>query len=168
MAPTSIQNQILRVDLTERRCWTERPGDDFFRKYLGGRNLIAHYLLAETPRGADAFDPVNRLVFAMGPTTGVALPGAGRHSVGAKSPLTGLFGESEAGGYWGAELKQAGWDGIVIQGRASEPVYLWIKDDQVEFRDAGHLWGQITGPWKRLSAKSSATSRSASPRSARR
>ena len=146
MAPTSIQNRILRVDLTERRCWTERPGDAFFRKHLGGRNLIAHYLLTETPRGADAFDPVNRLVFAMGPTTGVALPGAGRHSVGAKSPLTGLFGESEAGGYWGAELKQAGWDGIVIQGRASDPVYLWIKDDQIEFRDAGRLWGQITGP----------------------
>ena len=146
MAPTSIQNRILRVDLTERRCWTEQPGDAFFRKHLGGRNLIAHYLLTETPRGADAFDPVNRLVFAMGPTTGVALPGASRHSVGAKSPLTGLFGESEAGGYWGAELKQAGWDGIVIQGRASEPVYLWIKDDQIEFRDAGHLWGQITGP----------------------
>ena len=146
MAPTAIQNRILRVDLTERRCWTERPGDAFFRKHLGGRNFIAHYLLTETPRGADAFDPVNRLVFAMGPTTGVALPGAGRHSVGAKSPLTGLFGESEAGGYWGSELKQAGWDGIVIQGRASEPVYLWIKDDQVEFRDASHLWGQITGP----------------------
>ena len=146
MAPTSIQNRILRVDLTERRCWTEQPGDAFFRKHLGGRNLIAHYLLTETPRGANAFDPVNRLVFAMGPTTGVALPGAGRHSVGAKSPLTGLFGESEAGGYWGAELKQAGWDGIVIQGRSSEPVYLWIKDNQIEFRDAGHLWGQITGP----------------------
>lgn len=146
MAPTAIQNRILRVDLTERRCWTERPGDAFFRKHLGGRNFIAHYLLTETPRGADAFDPVNRLVFAMGPTTGVALPGAGRHSVGAKSPLTGLFGESEAGGYWGSELKQAGWDGIVIEGRASEPVYLWIKDDQVEFRDASHLWGKITGP----------------------
>lgn len=146
MAPTAIQNRILRVDLTERRCWTEQPGDAFFRKHLGGRNFIAHYLLRETPRGADAFDPVNRLVFAMGPTTGVALPGAGRHSVGAKSPLTGLFGESEAGGYWGSELKQAGWDGIVIQGRASEPVYLWIKDDQVEFRDASHLWGKITGP----------------------
>ncbi len=146
MAPTAIQNRILRVDLTERRCWSEQPGDAFFRKHLGGRNFIAHYLLTETPRGADAFDPVNRLVFAMGPTTGVALPGAGRHSVGAKSPLTGLFGESEAGGYWGSELKQAGWDGIVIQGRASEPVYLWIKDDQVEFRDATHLWGKITGP----------------------
>ena len=66
MAPTAIQNRILRVDLTERRCWSEQPGDAFFRKHLGGRNFIAHYLLTETPRGADAFDPVNRLVFAMG------------------------------------------------------------------------------------------------------
>ncbi len=144
--PTSIQNRILRVDLTERRVWTETPGPAFFRKYLGGRNVIAHYLLSEVPAGVDALDPANRLIFAMGPITGVALPGAGRHSVGAKSPLTGLFGESEAGGYWGSELKQAGWDGVVVQGRASAPVYLWIEDDRVEIRAADHLWGQITGP----------------------
>ena len=143
---TSIRNQILRVDLTSGRVWTERPGEAFFRTYLGGRNLIAYYLLKEVPRGIDAYDPENRLVFAMGPVTGIALPGAARHSVGAKSPLTGLFGEAEAGGYWGSELKQAGWDGIVVQGRADRPVYLWIEDEDVQIRDASHLWGQITGP----------------------
>ena len=144
--PTSVHNRILRVDLTTNRTWTQSPGEQFFRTYLGGRNVIAHYLLTEVPRGTDALDPANRLVFAMGPVTGVALPGAGRHSVGAKSPLTGLFGESEAGGYWGSELKQAGWDGIVIEGRANTPVYLWINDQDVEVRDATHLWGQVTGP----------------------
>ena len=143
---TSVWNRILRVDLSAGRTWTERPGLAFFRKYVGGRSLIAHYLLSEVPRGIDAFDPQTRLIFAMGPITGVALPGAGRHSVGGKSPLTGLFGEAEAGGYWGAELKQAGWDGIVIQGQAAQPVYLWIKDQEVEIRAAGHLWGQLTGP----------------------
>ena len=144
--PTSIQNQILRVNLSNGRIWTEKPGISFFRSHLGGRNFIAHYLLTEIPKGSDALDPVNRLVFAMGPVTGIALPGAGRHSVGAKSPLTGLFGESEAGGYWGSELKQAGWDGLVIEGKAETPVYLWIKDQVVEIRDARHLWGQVTGP----------------------
>ena len=144
--PGSIHDRILRIDLADGRIWTERLGREFFRKYLGGRNLIAYYLLTEVPDGIDAFDPENRLVFAMGPITGVALPGAGRHSVGAKSPLTGLFGESEAGGYWGAELKQAGWDAVVVQGRAQSPVYLWINDQEIEIRDASHLWGELTGP----------------------
>ena len=143
---TSIMDRILRVDLTSGRIWTESHGEAFYRKYLGGRNVIAHYLLSEVPAGVDALDPENRLVFAMGPITGIALPGAGRHSVGAKSPLTGIFGESESGGYWGSELKQAGWDGIVIHGKAAKPTYIWIKDQSVELRDATHLWGQITGP----------------------
>src|SRR5262249_15847554 len=77
--------------------------------------------------------------------TGAPVPGAGRHSVGAKSPLTGGFGESESGGYWGAELKRAGWDAIVVHGVSPSPVYLWINDSAVEFRDASHLWGRITG-----------------------
>ena len=80
-----------------------------------------------------------------GPVTGAPLPGAGRHSVGAKSPLTGGFGEAEAGGFWGAELKHAGYDGIVVQGKAEKPVYLWIDETTVEIRDAAHLWGKRTG-----------------------
>src|SRR6476660_8704775 len=107
--------------------------------------MIGHYLLTEVPQGIDAFDPENRLIFAMGVLTGTPFPGSGRHSVGAKSPLNGGFGESEAGGFWGAELKHAGWVGIVFQGRAEKPVYLWINEDTVELRDAGHLWGKITG-----------------------
>src|SRR5574341_2250213 len=138
-------NKILHVSLGDRRTWTEEPGDAFFRRYAGGRGLIAHYLLKYVPKGADPLGPENVLVIAPGVLTGAPVPGAGRHSVGAKSPLTGGFGESESGGYWGAELKRAGWDGIVFHGVSPTPVYLWINQDAVEFRDASHLWGKITG-----------------------
>lgn len=138
-------NKILHVSLGDRRTWIEEPGEQFFRRYAGGRGLIAHYLLEYVPKGADPLGPDNILVFAPGVITGAPVPGAGRHSVGAKSPLTGAFGESESGGYWGAELKRAGWDAIVIHGISPSPVYLWINDGAVEFRDAAHLWGRITG-----------------------
>jgi aldehyde:ferredoxin oxidoreductase len=138
-------NKILHVSLGDRRTWIEEPGDEFFRRYAGGRGLIAHYLLEYVPKAADPLGPDNILVFAPGVITGAPVPGAGRHSVGAKSPLTGAFGESESGGYWGAELKRAGWDAIVVHGVSASPVYLWINDSAVEFRDAAHLWGRITG-----------------------
>ncbi len=138
-------NKILHVNLTERSTRIEEPGDVFFRRYGGGRGLIAHYLLKYVPKGADPLGPDNVLVFAPGVLTGAPVPGAGRHSVGAKSPLTGGFGESESGGFWGAELKRAGWDGIVVHGVSATPVYLWINESSVEFRDATHLWGKITG-----------------------
>ena len=138
-------NKILHVNLTERRTWIEEPGDAFFRHYGGGRGIIAHYLLKYVPKGAEPLGPDNVLIFAPGVLTGAPVPGAGRHSVGAKSPLTGGFGESEAGGFWGAELKRAGWDGIVVHGASAAPVYLWINEGNVEIRDASHLWGKITG-----------------------
>jgi aldehyde:ferredoxin oxidoreductase len=138
-------NKILHVNLTERRTWIEEPGDAFFRHYGGGRGIIAHYLLKYVPKGAEPLGPDNVLIFAPGVLTGAPVPGAGRHSVGAKSPLTGGFGESEAGGFWGAELKRAGWDGIVVHGVSAVPVYLWINEGNVEIRDASHLWGKITG-----------------------
>src|SRR5437899_7538746 len=134
-------NKILHVNLSDRTTWIEEPGDAFFRRYAGGRGMIAHYLLKYVPRGADPLGPDNVLIIAPGILTGAPVPGAGRHSAGAKSPLTGGFGESEAGGLWGAELKRAGWDGIVVKGAATSPVYIYIKDDQVEIRDAEHLWG---------------------------
>jgi len=137
-------NKVLHVNLTDRSTWVEQPGDAVYRQLLGGRAFIARYLL-QMPAGADPLGPDNVLVFAPGVMTGVALPGAGRHSVGAKSPLTGGFGESESGGFWGAELKKAGWDAIVVHGAAATPVYLWVNEDTVEFRDAGHLWGTVTG-----------------------
>jgi len=133
--------RILRVDLTGRTTSVEEMDGPTFRRNPGGRALIAHYLLREVPVGADALSPDNVLVFAMGVLTGTPLSGASRHAVGAKSPISGGFGEAEVGGFWGAELKRAGWDGIVVTGAASSPVYLFIRDDQVEIRDAAHLWG---------------------------
>ncbi len=145
MDRTGYWNKILHVDLTAGTTRIEEPGDAFFRLYGGGRGLIGHYLLKYVPTNADPLGPDNVLIFAPGVLTGAPVPGAGRHSVGAKSPLSGGFGESEAGGFWGAELKRAGWDAIVVHGAAVKPVYLWINDDAVEVRDASHLWGKITG-----------------------
>ena len=138
-------NKILHVDLTTGATSVEEPGDAFFRRYGGGRGFIGHYLLKFVPDHADPLGPDNVLVFAPGVLTGSPVPGAGRHSVGAKSPLSGGFGEAEAGGFWGAELKRAGWDAIVVHGVSSEPVYLSINEGEVELRDARHLWGKVTG-----------------------
>jgi aldehyde:ferredoxin oxidoreductase len=136
-------DKILHVDMTAGTTWTESLGDAWFRKFGGGRALIAHYLLKDVPAGADALSPENVLVFAPGVVTGSPVPGAGRHSVGGKSPLNNGFGESEAGGYWGAELKRAGWDGIIVHGASQTPKYLWIKDGEVELRDATQHWGKV-------------------------
>ncbi len=122
----------------------ETPDEGFYRRYMGGWNFIAYYLLKEIPRGADPLGPENVLVFATGAITGAPIGGAGRSHVGAKSPLTGGFGESDVGGWWGAELARAGYDAIVVKGRAERPVYLWLKDGEVEIRPAEHLWGALT------------------------
>jgi aldehyde:ferredoxin oxidoreductase len=143
--PNGYWDRIAHVNLATGISWVEALGEQFWRRHLGGRSLIAHYLLRGVPQGADPLGADNLLIFACGVLTGLPFPGAGRHSVGAKSPLTGLFGESEAGGFWGAELRHAGWDAIVLHGRAERPVYLWIKDDTIELRQAEHVWGRETG-----------------------
>jgi aldehyde:ferredoxin oxidoreductase len=136
--------QILRVNLSTGELWADKPDDSLYRKYIGGRNFILHYLLSDMPAKADPLGADNLLIFAAGLLTGAALPGTGRHAVGGKSPLTGALGSCEAGGWWGAELKRAGYDAVVIQGKAESPVYLWIRDGAVEIRDAAPLWGKLT------------------------
>ncbi|UCC62255.1 MAG: aldehyde ferredoxin oxidoreductase, partial [Anaerolineae bacterium] len=133
--------RILRVDLTAGQVTVETPDDVFYRRYLGGAGFIAYYLLKEVAPAADPLGPENRLIFACGPLTGAPLAGSGRNAIGALSPLTGALGESDVGGFWGAELKAAGFDAIVVKGQASSPVYLWVHDGQAELRDASHLWG---------------------------
>lgn len=133
--------KILRVNLSTRQFSTEDPPEEYYKTYLGGRGFIVHTLLQEVPRGADPLGPENKLVFSLGPITGHPFPGSGRNSVGAKSPLSGGYGESEAGGFWGAELKRSGYDAIIVEGMSDEPVYLWIKDGRPEIRDARNLWG---------------------------
>ena len=127
---------ILRVDLHESRIEIEHPTEDFYRRYGGGSALNTHYLLRNMPAGADAFSPDNVLGLSVGPATGIPVPGQSRVTCTAKSPLTGAVGDSQAGGFWPAELKHAEFDGIIVSGRADHPVYLWIHDGEAELRDA--------------------------------
>jgi aldehyde:ferredoxin oxidoreductase len=136
--------KILHVDLTSGETHVEKPGKDFYRLLVGGRAVIAHLLLRDLPPQTSPLSSDNLLIFAPGIMQGTGFPGAGRHSVGGKSPLTGALGSSEAGGWWGYEFKRAGYDALVIRGRAETPVYLWIKDGEVEIRPASHLWGLQT------------------------
>jgi aldehyde:ferredoxin oxidoreductase len=138
--------RILRVDLSSRQVSVEEPPEQYYKRYLGGRGFIAPTLLQEVAAKADPLGPDNKLIFALGPLTGMPFPGSGRNSVGAKSPLTSAFGEAEAGGFWGAELRKAGWDAVIVSGIADSPVYLSIQDEKVELRDASHLWGMEVAP----------------------
>jgi len=142
--PTGYTGKILRVNLSNNSTSIEEPGDLFYRRYFGGTALTAYYLLKELKPGIDPLGPDNKLIFSSGVITGIPAAGSGRNGVGAKSPLTGGWGDAQAGGFWGAELKRAGWDAIIIEGKADKPVYTWINDDKVEIRDASHLWGKTT------------------------
>ncbi len=139
--PNGFWGRILRVNLTSGEISVDEQDEKFYRTYLGGRGIVAHYLLKEVPADCDPLGAENILVFAASVLTGTAIPGAGRNSAGAKSPLTGGFGEGEAGGNWGVNLRWAGYDGLVISGRSEQPVYLWITNHHIELRDATHLWG---------------------------
>jgi aldehyde:ferredoxin oxidoreductase len=142
--PSGYTGQILHVNLTDGTISIETPSETFYRRYLGGNGLIGYYLLQEVPPRTDPLGPENVLVFAAGPVTGVPVAGGGRSHAGAKSPLTGGYGEADTGGFFGAEMRAAGFDAVVVRGPAAEPVYLWIHDGEVEMRPAGHLWGLMT------------------------
>jgi aldehyde:ferredoxin oxidoreductase len=144
-----INGNILRVDLTVGKLTVQTISDDHYRRHLGGRGIIAHTLLTEVPPGIDPFGPENILVFALGTLTGHPFVGSGRNSVGCKSPLSGGYGESEAGGFWGAEMKRAGFEAVVVEGISPKPVYLRIKDGEAEIRDADRLWGLETADTER-------------------
>ncbi len=137
--------KVLHVDLNRGALDIEEPPEHFYRKYWGGSLMGLYYLMQSTPAGADPLGPDNTLTFAISAPTGLAVSGQSRATAVAKSPLTGCVGDSQAGGFWPAELKFAGFDAIVIRGAAPRPVYLWIHDGQAELRDAAHLWGRITG-----------------------
>jgi len=107
---SSFHNKILRVNLTDGSIRVDEPGLVYLRRYMGGWNIIADVLLREVPAGAAPLGPENKLIVAPGVLTGLALSGVSRNAFGAKSPLTGAFGASEAGGFMGAELKRAGYD----------------------------------------------------------
>ena len=137
--------KILHVNLTNGHLSVEEPDEAFYRKYMGGSAMAMHYILKEMPAGVDPLGPDNVLVMALSVLTGTAVSGQSRMTAAAKSPLTGAIGDSQGGGFFPAELKFAGFDAIVIKGKAEKPVYLWINEGSYELRDAAHLWGKITG-----------------------
>lgn len=141
--------KILHADLTAGMISIETPGEEFYRTYVGGSAMGLYYLFKHTPRGADALGPDNTLTLALSATTGFAISGQSRCTAVAKSPITGGAGDAQAGGFWPAELKFAGFDAIVLHGRAASPVYLWVHDGQAELRPAEHLWGQLTADAER-------------------
>jgi aldehyde:ferredoxin oxidoreductase len=136
--------KILRVDLTDGKIEIEEPAESFYRRYLGGSGFVGYYLLKEIPKGADPLGPDNLLIMAGGTLTGAPVAGSGRSAVGAKSPLTGGYGEADVGGFFGAEMRRAGFDAVVVRGKAPSPVYLWIHDGEAEIRPAEYLWGTTT------------------------
>lgn len=135
---------VLRVNLTTMEIKKEPLDPELTRQYLGQSGINAKLLFDLTAPGIDPLSPENPLIFGVGPLGGSLAPCSGRFTVTTKSPLTGIFGDSNCGGHWGPELKNAGYDHIIVTGRAEYPVYLWINDDHVEIRDARHLWGKNT------------------------
>ena len=134
--------KILRVNLTQMACTVEILDAATYRLYPGGKALAGYLLLKELPSGVDPLSPQNILVIANGLLTGAPVSTATRFTVAARSPLTGAYGESEAGGFWGPELKLAGYEAIVVTGRAEKPCYLLVQDERVALKDAAHLWGR--------------------------
>jgi aldehyde:ferredoxin oxidoreductase len=136
------KGQLLRVNLSKKGIVKEPLREDWARDFVGGVGYSARLLYDEIPAKADPLGPQNMLFFMTGPVNGTMIPAASRSTACAKSPLTGSFFHSIFGGYWGPELKFAGYDGLVVEGKADRPVYLWIDDDRIEIRDASHLWGK--------------------------
>lgn len=143
--PYGYNGQILHVDLTNGTLDVETPEEAFYRKYLGGSAMGMHYILRDMPKGADPLGPDNVLTLMAGVTTGAAISGQSRINANAKSPLSGGIGDAQGGGFFPAEFKFAGFDGIVIKGKSPKPVYLSIIEGKPELRDAAHLMGKITG-----------------------
>ena len=136
--------QRLKVYLTDGKIVKEPLPEELRLEYLGGRGFNSKTLFDELRPGIDPLSPENVLIVGVGPLAGTLAPGMARGTVTAKSPLSGIFGDGNAGGGFAAELKFAGYDQIIFYGQSPTPVYLWIKDDQVELRDASHLWGKTT------------------------
>ena len=135
---------ILRVDLTEGKISKEIMPEELAHTYIGGRGLNARVLYDEVKPGTDPLGADNKLIIGVGPCNGTLVPGSQRFTVTFKSPITGRYGDSNSGGSFGATLKYAGYDMVIIEGQAKEPVYLWIDEDRVEIRSARHLWGKTT------------------------
>jgi aldehyde:ferredoxin oxidoreductase len=142
--PGGYNGKILRVNLSTKKTTTELIDEQFCRQYIGGAGFIAYYLWKELKPDTDALGADNKLIFALGPVSGLQITGAARHCVGAKSPLTGGIAKSEVGGYCAVQLKRTGYDAVIIEGKSEKPSYLFIHDSKATIKDATHLWGKET------------------------
>jgi len=133
---------ILRIDLTKNQVKVQPTEESLIKEFLGGRGFNSKRLYKEVAKGVDPLSPQNRLMFATGPLVGTAFPLGSRFNVSAKSPLTGILGDSNAGGHFSAEMKFAGYDQIIIQGKSRKPVYIFIEDQEIQMKDAEHLVGK--------------------------
>lgn len=136
--------KLLRVDLTKGEWKVEELDRNLAIKFIGGRGLGSKVLFDEIDPKVDPFSPNNKLIMATGPLTGTSASAAGRYMAITKSPLTGTVASSNSGGHFGAEMKFAGFDMIILEGKAKEPVYLYVEDGKVEFKDAKGIWGKTT------------------------
>ena len=134
---------ILRVDLSRGKATKEPLRLDWAEEYIGGRGLAARYLYEEMDPSVDALGPDNKLIMATGPLTGTNASCGSRYMVVTKGPLTGAITTSNSGGHWGPELKFAGYDMVIVEGRSDRPCYLLVDDDRVEIRDASNVWGKV-------------------------
>ena len=146
--------KVLRVDLSKGTCTSEPLNMALAQQYLGQRGLATKYFVDEVDPKVEPLSPANKLIMATGPLTGTSASTGGRYSVITKGALTGAIACSNSGGYFGAELKFAGWDMVIFEGRSEKPVYLSIEDDQVELRDAAHLWGKTVWQTEEIIKKS--------------
>ncbi|HRP98540.1 MAG TPA: aldehyde ferredoxin oxidoreductase N-terminal domain-containing protein, partial [Rhodocyclaceae bacterium] len=134
--------KILRVNLSEGTCNEEPLDMQWADQYLGSRGLASKYLVSEIDPKVDPLSPDNKMIMATGPLTGTMASTGGRYTVVTKGPLTGAIACSNSGGFFGAEMKFAGWDMIIFEGRAPKPVYLYVENEKAELRDASQLWGK--------------------------
>jgi aldehyde:ferredoxin oxidoreductase len=138
----SWAGKILRVNLTAGTCTPETLNKQWARDYLGQRGLATKYFVEEVDAKVDPLSPANKIIWATGPLTGTMASTGGRYSVITKGALTGAIACSNSGGYWGAELKFAGWDMVIFEGKSPKPVYLFVHDDKAELLDAAFIWGK--------------------------
>jgi aldehyde:ferredoxin oxidoreductase len=140
-----FSGKILEVDLTKHKTSTITVSEEMMRKYMGGKGLIGYFLRQDDLKSVDPMSESNVFYYMTGVMSGIPNAGTSRIIMGSKSPITNGFGMSESGGFVAAELKKAGWDGVIIRGKSEKPVYLWIKDGEVTLKDATHLWGKGNG-----------------------
>ncbi|MCK4474693.1 aldehyde ferredoxin oxidoreductase, partial [Candidatus Bathyarchaeota archaeon] len=133
--------KLLRVNLSKSKAVVQEYGADMAKNFLGGRGFAAKILWDELKLGTDPLSPKNKLVFATGPLTGFALPSSGKLVVAAMSPLTGGYGDGSIGSVATVQMRKAGYDALVVEGKAEKPTFLLVQDERTDFLDAKELWG---------------------------